>query len=249
MQLSVKPNPFLISTTMFWPATLGIMRHAESKRNTLPKSGGFLCESPIEPAADWETEITDVGHHQAYRAGTGLAIMGARWDAVIVSPFTRVVQTLDGVRKGYQDAGADFPKEAVPSLFLRERDAAYNSNMGLAESKHVFPYLQPHWQREGAFLARPPGGESMAEVCERMYLFLTQQLLPRMQNKRVLIVCHGGTMRAIRYWLESWDIPRANHEFSTVIPPNCGYIEYRSHLDALSLGESGDPNSAYRTFS
>jgi hypothetical protein len=68
-----------------------------------------------------------------------------------------------------------------------------------AEASAAFPWLQDYWSTFGPFFARPPGGESLAQVCERVYAFL-QKVARTMAGKRVLVVSHAGTM-----W---WHIPQ-----------------------------------------
>lgn len=72
----------------------------------------------------------------------------------------------------------------------------------------------------GAFFARPPGGESLAQVCERVYAFL-QKVEWTMAGKRVLIVSHVGTMWCLRYVLEQWSYEEADRRFNTEPMPNC----------------------------
>ena len=57
-------------------------------------------------------------------------------------------------------------------LFIRERDGGHTYDMTDAEASTAFPWLQDYWATFGPFFSRPPGGESLAQVCERVYAFL-----------------------------------------------------------------------------
>ena len=81
-------------------------------------------------------------------------------------------------------------------LFVRERDAGHAYDMTDAEAQAAFPWLQEDWTTFGPFFARPPGGETLADVIERVYAFL-QKLTRTMAGKRVLVVTHGGTILAL----------------------------------------------------
>jgi broad specificity phosphatase PhoE len=72
----------------------------------------------------------------------------------------------------------------------------------------AFPWLQDYWGTFGPFFARPPGGESLAQVCECVYAF-HQKLARTMAGRRVLVVTHGGTLWCFRYVLEGWTYEEA----------------------------------------
>ena len=99
-------------------------------------------------------------------------------------------------------------------LFIRERDQGHAYNMTDAEAAEAFPWLQDYWATFGPFFAQPPGGESLAQVCERVYTFL-QKLARTMEGKRILLVTHGGTIWCARYVLERWTYEEAERRFQT----------------------------------
>ena len=51
------------------------------------------------------------------------------------------------------------------------------------------------------FAYRYPGGESMMDVCHRIYGLL-EDIKREHEGKNVLLVCHGGVMRLIRSYFE-----------------------------------------------
>ncbi len=46
-------------------------------------------------------------------------------------------------------------------------------------------------------------------------------------GQRVLVVTHGGTMRAFRFLLERWTFERVASELESYKTPNCCVIAYR----------------------
>jgi len=106
-----------------------------------------------------------------------------------------------------------------------ERDAAAQAETD-AEAQAAFPWLADYWTTFGPFFARPPGGESLADVCQRVYTFL-QKLARTMAGRRVLVVTHGGTMWCFRYVLERWTYEEAESRFRSESNPNCAVTAYR----------------------
>jgi 2,3-bisphosphoglycerate-dependent phosphoglycerate mutase len=125
-------------------------------------------------------------------------------------------------------------------LFIRERDGGHAYDMTDAEATAAFPWLQNYWYTFGPFFARPPGGESLAQVCERVYAFL-QKMARTMAGRRVLVVTHGGTLWCFRYVLERWSYEEAEERFRTEAILNCSVTSYRYDEAArrLVLGEAG----------
>jgi broad specificity phosphatase PhoE len=123
-------------------------------------------------------------------------------------------------------------------LFIRERDQGHAYNMTDAEAAAAFPWLQDYWATFGPFFARPPGGESLAQVCERVYTFL-QKLARTMEGKRVLLVTHGGTIWCARYVLERWTYEEAERRFQTEHIRNCSVTWYELEGGRLQPRDTG----------
>ena len=117
------------------------------------------------------------------------------------------------------------------NAFVRERDNGYTYDMTTAEAEAAFPWLQPYWDTFGAWFSRPPGGESLADVSHRVYLFLNMLFRDR-AGKRVLVVTHGGTLRAFRFLLERWTFEETTQHLGTDRTPNCSVTTYE--LDAVA---------------
>ena len=109
---------------------------------------------------------------------------------------------------------------------IRERDPGYTYDMTTEEAEAQFPYLKEHWETFGGFLTRPPGGESLCDVSQRVYTFLNTIFRDR-KGSKVWVVTHGGTLRAFRYFLEWWTYDQALKWPDGQSPKNCGITVYK----------------------
>lgn len=224
------------------PACLVLVRHGESLRNIARKANRFFLDDearkPVRGIPDHRIPLTDEGRRQARLAGIALRERFGRFDQLYHSGYLRTIDTANLLLEAYP------PEERVSirvrhHLFIRERDQGHAYDMTDAEASAAFPWLQDYWNTFGPFFARPPGGESLAQVCERVYAFL-QKLTRTMAGKRVLIVAHGGTIWCFRYVLERWTYDEAEHRFQTESIPNCSITSYERQPDGrLALGLAG----------
>lgn len=210
------------------PTVLVLVRHAESARNVAKKGNAFFLDDEsrkaVQGIADQHVPITDEGRRQAEVTGHALRAACGPFDYVYHSGYRRTLETAEHLLAAY-------PREAREAmrmrqhLFLRERDAGWTYDMTTAEAEAAFPWLQGYWDTFGRFFARPPGGESFADVAERVYLFLGMLFRDRAQQ-RVLVVSHGGTLRVFRYLLERWTHDEFIERWDTEPVANCAVTSY-----------------------
>ncbi|MGN8155099.1 histidine phosphatase family protein [Agrobacterium sp. 22094] len=175
-----------------------LVRHGESQGN--------LDERAYSQFGDHNVPLTQWGYRQAREAGSviaaylaGLAEPGLETLRIWYSPFMRTRQSKDALL----DA---LPVESVGKVredyLLREQDfGLFTEIYDHAERKQKFPDEFEKWARlrsnSGKFYARPPDGESRADVAQRMRLFLqTIMHEARHGHDNVVIVGHGVTNRA-----------------------------------------------------
>ena len=225
------------------PALLVLVRHGESLRNVAKKRNRFYLDDEARRAVagvpDHRIPLTPEGHRQALATGEALRRRFGTFDVVFHSGYLRTVETTDGILAAYPDeerAGM----RVRHHLFIRERDAGHAYDMTDAEAMAAFPWLQDYWTTFGPFFARPPGGESLAQVCERVYAFL-QKVGRTMAGRRVLVVTHGGTLWCFRYVLERWTYAEAEERFRNEAIRNCSVTSYRldTRSTRLILEEAG----------
>jgi broad specificity phosphatase PhoE len=210
------------------PSLLVLVRHAESARNVAKKGNQFFLDDEsrkaLQGVPDHDVPLTDEGRRQAEKTGRALRDEFGGFDYVYHSGYRRTQDTVEQLLTAF---GPD-ERTAINvrhHLFLRERDAGWAYDMTTAEAQTAFPWLQAYWETFGRFFARPPGGESLADVAERVYLFLNMLFRER-GGQRVLVVTHGGTIRAFRYLLERWTYDEFLERWSSEPVPNCAVTSY-----------------------
>lgn len=220
------------------PRKLMLIRHAESARNAAKKGNIYFPEDTeerrqIRGVADHLIPITEKGWAQARALGKALESQCFYPDYIYHSGYKRTMDTTTGILEAYPDyRRRDF--KIRQNLFIRERDSGHAYDMTTAEAQEAFPWLDEHWKTAGYFFAHPPGGESQAQVCERVYLFLGKLFRER-QNQEVMVVTHGGTIRAFRFLLEHWTCEQAEKQFLHDPPKQCSVTTYEGDADQLYL--------------
>jgi broad specificity phosphatase PhoE len=219
------------------PALLVLVRHGQSQRNIAKKRNRFFLDDearrPLKGIPDHLIGLTDEGRRQARETGLAIHDRFGLFDQIYHSGYRRTIETLEGILEAYPD-DQRAQMRVRHHLFIRERDQGHAYDMTDAEAAAAFPWLQDYWTMFGPFFARPPGGESLAQVCERVYAFL-QKLARTMAGKRVLVVAHGGTIWCFRYVLERWTYEEAERRFQTESIRNCSLTWYEGDAAGTSL--------------
>lgn len=217
-----------LSHTSSRPLLLVLVRHAQSARNVAKKGNRFFLDDEsrkaVQGVPDHHVPLTDEGRRQAQETGRALRAEFGTFDYVYHSGYRRTEETAEQLLAAY-DSQERSAMKIRHHLFLRERDAGWTYDMTTAEAEGAFPWLQGYWDTFGAFFARPPGGESLADVAQRVYLFLNMLFRDR-AGKRVLLVTHGGTLRVLRFLLERWTYDEFLVRFAEDHVPNCGITSY-----------------------
>ncbi len=208
-----------------------LVRHGQSVRNLAKAGNAYFVDAKTRDSLrgqpDHSSPLTATGLEQARRTGAWLREMYGPFDYVYHSGYQRTIQTADEILSAY--SADEQSRTAVRHhLFLREREVGYTFDMTTEEANAAFPWLQEHWETSGRFFARPPGAESLADVAQRVYMFLGMLFRER-AGQRILLVCHGGTMRMFRFWLERWTYQEVVDKWETEAIPNCGVLAYGYH--------------------
>ncbi len=210
------------------PSQLVIVRHGESDRNRAKKGSVYFADDEarqlVRGVPDHQIHLTELGYRQAEETGVALAARFGSFDYAYHSGYCRTQETLLAILQGFRPAVRSKIKVRQNS-FLRERDPGYAYDMTEEEVDRHFPWLKEHWKTFGGYFARPPGGESLEEVTQRVYLFLNMLIRDR-AGKRILIVTHGGTIRCLRFLLERWSYDLAAKWPAGESPANCGVTVY-----------------------
>ena len=247
---------------MKWPETLTIVRHGESQYNQLrqtkeadptyqlfkkaynrrrqdPETVRELAESLVKDGSllvgrgDYETELTEIGRHQALTTGTRLGNIIGLPDVVFVSPYRRTQHTYELMTEGWPELSE------VPGV---EEERLREQEHGLAllySDWKIFQTLHPEQEQlrnlEGPYWYRYPQGESVPDVRERSRSLL-RTITRDYQEQDVLAVTHHLHILSLRANLERLganEFIRLDHEQK---PINCGVTVYRGERD---LGRDG----------
>ncbi len=143
------------------------------------------------------------------------------------SGYSRTIETLDRILAAFTlDPQAGGRRRS--HLALRGRDPGYTFQMTITQVATYFPWYLEYEAAAGPFYARPPGGESVAEVCSRVQSFL-RSLRRARKDQRVLVVAHGHILRAFRFWLERMSPADGDTLFASHVP-NCAMLRYQRVL-------------------
>lgn len=209
---------------------LVVVRHAQSERNAVMAGSVHFTEPEVRERfrgiPDHRIGITSKGWTQARAAGLFLKQQFGVFDEIWTSGYLRTEQTTEGILEAYS------PEERVSipikrSCRLRERESGYTFNMLQSEVDSNFPWFAEYWKQNGPFLARPIGGESLADVAERVEILL--QFFMKSPQKTRLLCVHGRVIMVIRFLLERWSFEEAEHFLSEKnnSPKNCGVTVYK----------------------
>jgi broad specificity phosphatase PhoE len=170
--------------------TIFLARHGESDWNAANRFQGHS-----------DRPLTDLGRRQADALAS--AVAGESVDAIYSSPLIRAFVTarIVGARTGL---------DVLEDADLREVDTGGWSGLSRQEVQERFPEGFERWVSGGAGWE---DGESYEEMAERT-LRAVRRIAEAHPGGRVLVVSHGGPIRAIQAAASGMDI----HEYRPVEP-------------------------------
>lgn len=202
-----------------------VIRHAESLRNSLKRGGAAPTAEQLKAGAashpDWLMPLSEKGRQQATRLNQNLRSaldelqLDDRKYTLCHSGFLRCIETAE---LGLQQIKDRMFSECICDIRLRERDAGYVYDMPKQEFDEQFSYTHRHHDLLGDFFYRPPGGESLADVHTRLASFFNDLALNKPNNKNLIIISHGGAMRAMHALFANLSPIEC---VKTVTPNNC----------------------------
>ena len=167
-------------------SNLILMRHGQSIWNLQNRFTGGI-----------DVPLTRKGISQAKRAGQELKKMGIHIDVVFSSKLSRSIETAKIAIKNFNSSGM-IVNNITRTEALNERD--YGELSGKYKEELLKLYGEKKvldWRR--SFSTKPPNGESLQDVLQRVRPFFLKKVLPLLKlEKNVLIVAHGNALRAFR---------------------------------------------------
>jgi broad specificity phosphatase PhoE len=214
-----------------WPETLWLVRHGESEGNVADvaarKAGASRLDLDVN---DIDVTLSVLGEDQARALGERLAQLSPeeRPMCVVVSPYRRARQTADLAltAAGLQDLPTTVDER------LRDREQGVFDRLTATGIRERFPEEAERRRYVGKFWYRPPGGESWADVAQRVRDALVDLRLDR-EGERVLLVTHDVPILLVRYVIEHLDVGDVV-ALARVIG-NCSLTTYDLSPDGLRL--------------
>jgi len=159
------------------PGVIVFWRHGRTAWNA---SGRLQGQSDVE--------LDDVGHSQIVAASQVLSTIFPN-AAILTSDLKRARQTADELAR---------LTGQVPILDTRLRERSFGEWEGLGRQEIAvrWPDLFEAWQRGTDAVARPPGGESRAEVGYRVADAVREHVKEQAGFTTLLIVSHGAAITA-----------------------------------------------------
>ena len=155
--------------------SLYIIRHGETAYNKL----GIVQGSGVD------TDLNETGKAQA--AHFYEKYQDIDFELIITSKLKRTTQTAQ-----------HFLDKGIPHLTTADINeinwGAHEGKVSTPESRTDYKYVSGEWTN-GNYHARTHGGESIAELAERLHRFLA--FLHTRPEQNILIVTHGRTLRAL----------------------------------------------------
>lgn len=148
--------------------------------------------------------LTEKGHQQGIETGKKILEQGIKADEILYSPLVRAKDTALHISE-------------MTGIPAREEIRLKEQNFGKYEST----------ARDGAefqeakkqFLNRYEGGESMFQLCQRIYNLLDEI---KQQDKTYILVAHNGIARVI----QSYFYEMTNDEYAAYGVDNCTVTKY-----------------------
>jgi len=168
-----------------------LLRHGQSQWNLENRFTGWR-----------DVDLTPAGEAEAKHAGR--LLKDIHLDRVYTSTLTRARRTAQLALAEAEAAGADVGAIKDDSGWiitehddLRERDYGDLVGLNKAETAAKYGDEQVHQWRRG-FAVNPPGGESLADVVERVRPYFEREIWPHVAaGENVLVAAHGNSLRAV----------------------------------------------------
>ncbi len=183
-------------------AELVAVRHGESTANA-----AFAAVPPADVSGpDADIPLTALGERQSAALGETLADWPPerRPEVVLCSPYERARRTNDIAVETAQDRGVTLPAALIDDR-LADRDMGELELMPFSQTASAFAGARPvepdRLASEEIYYYRPPGGESLSDVTDRV-LSLLGDMNRRYGGRRVLIVAHDAIVAVLHYLLD-----------------------------------------------
>ena len=219
-----------------WPAALWVVRHGESAGNVARDAAEAEGRERLDLATrDVDVPLSELGRRQARALGRWIADQPEddRPTVLWTSPYVRAQET---AALALDEAGLDLPR--VVDERLREREFGVLDGLTRRGITAQFPQESERRRLVGKFYHRPPGGESWADVAQRLRALLDDIRLDA-RDERVLVVAHQVVVLLARYVLEAMDEHGVLALDADAEVVNCSVTSYRYDPESGRLALEG----------
>lgn len=150
--------------------------------------------------------LTELGHQQAIEAGQKILEEKLPIDQILASPLMRAADTARHISEI-----TGIPMKIEPRL----KEQNFGKYESTARNGEEFARAKEN------FLYRFDGGESMMQMCQRIYNLL-DDIKNEDEDKTYLLVAHNGIARIVNSYFYEMD----NREFARFGIPNCMILMY-----------------------
>ena len=176
-----------------------IVRHGQSEWNKLNLFTGFK-----------NVNLTEHGVQEAKNAGKNIE---TNIDVAFTSILDRARNTCKIIK---DELNQDF--EIIENEALNERDYGDLTGQNKEALAKKFGEEQVYLWRRSVNI-RPPNGENLLDVIERVSEYFNNVIKPHLESKNVLIVAHGNSIRALLCILGVFSLDEINRfEIPTAKP-------------------------------
>ena len=178
--------------------TLIIVRHCQSEWNKLNKFTGLQ-----------DIDLSENGKTKALECGK--LLMDYQIDIAYTSELKRTYHTCELIKKG---STQNF--EIIKNGYINERDYGNLTGLNKDETKKIYGEEQVQLWRRSVDI-RPPGGENLLEVIDRVRVFYENIIKKHLNNNdNILIVGHGNSIRSLMVVIGLVDIKNIP-KFETIV--------------------------------
>jgi broad specificity phosphatase PhoE len=217
-----------------WPASLWLVRHAESAGNLARDRAELqgLERIIMEAGRDAEVPLSPLGEQQARALGRWIG--GLPHDeqptAILTSPYLRARRTAELAVEAAGLRGLPL----VVDERLREREFGVLDRLTHHGIQRQFPEQAELRRALGKFYHRPPGGESWCDVILRLRTVI-DTVTRENRGDRLLVVCHSVVVLCFRYLLEHMTEQQILAIDREVDVANCSLTSYALAADGRRL--------------
>lgn len=179
-----------------------LVRHGQSEGNVAAESAQReRLEQIAVPARDPDVPLSALGREQAEAVGRWLSSLpeGERPEVLWTSPYRRARETADLAL-----GGSELEIDRRVDERLRDRDMGITDMLTAEGIRARYPEEAQRREWIGKFYYRPPGGESWADVAQRVRGVLTD-IAHNERHDTVLVTAHDVVILLFVHVAEGWD--------------------------------------------